>query len=209
MAETLPFGNIEAIRGGTVEVSVKGWSIDPDLGAPAYVDVVVDDIARTIRASGSRPDVGAAYPYYGSAHGFDLTISATPGRHVVCVIARDRGSFTSTFLAFAAVEVAGPAGHLDVVRTGSGAMEVAGWLVDPFVRSGRATARLVVDHVEVARASTSVGRPDVAAAYPGVDPHCGFDFRVPASPGRHLVCVDLIYGSGRPARLACAEAVVS
>jgi hypothetical protein len=205
-----PFGAFDGVKDIGGGIHLWGWAIDQNRRDGVDVLIYVDQSpVVTTPANRPRPDVGAAYPYYGSNHGFDVTIGTTPGRHVVCVIARDRGSATSTFLAFAAVDVAGPSGHLDVVRTAPGVMEVAGWLVDPFVPSGRATARLVVDHVEVARASTSVGRPDVVAAHPGVDPHCGFDFRVPATSGRHLVCVDLIYGSGRPARLSCAETEVS
>jgi hypothetical protein len=137
MAETLPFGNVESIRGGTGQVSVSGWSIDPDLGAAAYVDVVVDDITRTIRASGSRPDVGAVYPAYGPAHGFETTIpGVSAGTHQVCVRLLNPGPGPDGRLSCAAVAVGvpttgPPVGAYQSVHAGPGVISVSGWALDP------------------------------------------------------------------------------
>jgi hypothetical protein len=40
-------------------------------------------------ANGSRPDVGAAYPGAGDAHGWSYAAAAAPGAHTVCVYAID------------------------------------------------------------------------------------------------------------------------
>jgi hypothetical protein len=48
-----------------------------------YVDGVFRDVSS---ADVMRPDVGAAFPGYGSTHGFDLTIgSVSRGGHVICI----------------------------------------------------------------------------------------------------------------------------
>ena len=42
----------------------------------------------TMTADLSRPDVGAAYPRFGSAHGYDVTVPASPTASRVCVTAQ-------------------------------------------------------------------------------------------------------------------------
>jgi hypothetical protein len=39
-----------------------------------------------------RPDVGAAFPVYGSSHGYAVSLAGVPrGRHIVCAIGHDQG----------------------------------------------------------------------------------------------------------------------
>ena len=74
-------------------VRVSGWTLDPDTAGPTDVHVYVDGAgANTGAASGNRPDIGAAFPAYGSAHGFSWTSSTlAPGAHTVCVFAINAG----------------------------------------------------------------------------------------------------------------------
>jgi hypothetical protein len=81
-----PIGNLDVVSPGPAGLHVAGWSIDPDTASSIPVHVYVDNaFATAVIATVSRPDVGAAYPGYGSAHGFDLTLPAAPGPHTVCV----------------------------------------------------------------------------------------------------------------------------
>jgi hypothetical protein len=81
-----PIGNNEGVVAAAGGNHVKGWAIDPDISAPIKVHVYIDGgINGAYTADLDRPDVGAAYPSYGSAHGFDAPIPA--GSHQVCVYA--------------------------------------------------------------------------------------------------------------------------
>lgn len=91
LAAGTPIGNLEAVTGVVGGVEVSGWAIDPDTTGPVYVWVTVDGVGRHLYANQSRPDVGAAYPGYGPAHGFRGTVPATPGLHQVCVTVSNVG----------------------------------------------------------------------------------------------------------------------
>jgi len=86
-----PFGHLDEVSGGPGGVRVRGWALDPDTTAPVSAEVVVDgQPATTLTASLARPDVGAANPLYGDAHGFDTTF-ALKGHPRVCVRAVNVG----------------------------------------------------------------------------------------------------------------------
>jgi hypothetical protein len=86
-----PVGNFERATAVTGGIEVKGWAIDPDTSDPIYVWVTLDGAGRHLYANTHRPDVGAAYPAYGPDHGFQGTLTATPGTHTVCVTASNVG----------------------------------------------------------------------------------------------------------------------
>jgi hypothetical protein len=83
-----PFGSFDGASSPAAgTVNVRGWAIDPDTNGPIDVHVYLDGIYRgPVRANGSRPDVGAAFPF-GSDHGFDATFTASRGQHTACVYA--------------------------------------------------------------------------------------------------------------------------
>jgi len=88
---SLPFGSLDAatrISGGGI--SVSGWAIDPATAAPIDADLYVDgSYAGRAPAATDRPDVGTAWPAYGSVHGYTaaLQLPATSGPHIVCAYA--------------------------------------------------------------------------------------------------------------------------
>jgi hypothetical protein len=92
LAAGTPVGNFEDATGVVGGVEVKGWALDPDTAGPVYVWVTVDGVGRHLRADQSRPDVGAAYPGAGSAHGFRGAVPAAPGLHTVCVTVSNVGA---------------------------------------------------------------------------------------------------------------------
>jgi hypothetical protein len=94
-----PFGSLDAATGGTSDVSVRGWAVDPDAATYTSVAVSVDGaVARTFVASQSRPDVSAAYPQYSANHGFSGTVPAAAGTRTVCATARNQGTGTDVEL---------------------------------------------------------------------------------------------------------------
>jgi len=206
-----PFGAFDAAVdvGGAVHVS--GWAIDQNLRDGVEVRLYVDEAPATVvMADIDRPDVGAAYPYYGSRHGFAAQLPMAPGRHTLCVYAVDQGSGAGTFLAFREVDVAGALGNIDGAAGGSGSISVSGWAVDQLDPARPATVLLLVDGTEVVRAEAGAPRPDVGQALPGVGDAHGFDLTVGAAPGPHEVCLLIVPRSGVVPRLvACASVVVS
>ena len=93
-----PIGNLEVVTGVRGGVSVAGWALDLDTTSPIQVHLYVDAAALALTADGSRPDVGAVFPGYGSAHGFTALLGATPGSHRVCAYGINVGPGTNALL---------------------------------------------------------------------------------------------------------------
>jgi hypothetical protein len=88
-----PVGAFETAGASLATARVTGWAADADVGAqPIPVDVAVDGrvVARSLAAR-PRPDVAAAHPDLGAAHGFDVTVWKGVGAHTVCLVARNAG----------------------------------------------------------------------------------------------------------------------
>ncbi|WP_213454783.1 ETX/MTX2 family pore-forming toxin [Rhizomonospora bruguierae] len=79
-------------------VRVRGWTADGDQPTTALtVQFTIDGAyAGSMVANGSRPDVAAAYPQYGAAHGYDITLAASATGHTVCVTAVSVGGGANT-----------------------------------------------------------------------------------------------------------------
>ncbi len=185
-----PFGFVDVVAPRPGGVRVAGWSIDPDAVVPVTVHLYVDGrFTRTLPAQVGRPDVGAAYPGYGAAHGFDEAIPVPPGTHTVCVYGIDVGPGAgNVLLACRAVDTDRFVGALDVVHVVDGRVQAHGWAIDP--RTAAAVdVTLAVDGEPVARTTASSARPDVAAAYPGYGPEHGYVLEAALAPGARRACV--------------------
>ena len=176
-------------------VAISGWGFDPDSRQSLVVDEVVDGVSHPFLADGSRPDVAAAYPGVGAAHGFSASVPVAPGRHVVCPWVRNVGSGNDQLLGCRAVEVSGvtsvaPIGFVDEIVGTPSSVRVSGWTLDP-----DSTEPLTVQISIAGQVSTvtaDVLRPDVAAAFPGQGAAHGFAVEIPAGAGSHQVCVTAI-----------------
>jgi hypothetical protein len=82
-----PFGSLDSVTrsGGTIRVA--GWAIDPDTSASIPVHLYVGSVVSATTAGSTRSDVGAAYPGYGAAHGFDASVADPGGPVTVCAYA--------------------------------------------------------------------------------------------------------------------------
>lgn len=207
-----PFGNLDlSVQEGS-GIRVAGWAIDPDTTAPVDVQVKVEgQDLRNVRADRDRPDVGAAHPGYGPAHGFDLTVpDLGPGKRQVCVWVNNVGPAGDTRVLGCrdVVIAADPFGAIDGVWGGVDSnIRIRGWVADPET-SGPTDVGLVLDGARVSVTRTDVARPDVAAAI-GLGLMRGYDITFPAPPGRHTVCVvagNVGWGSAR--FIGCSDVVV-
>ena len=89
-----PFGTFDGVSfdPATGVATAGGWVIDPDTTAPVDIHVYVDGRwGGALTANASRPDVGRAYPGYGSLHGFSSQLAVGPGTHRICMYGIDQG----------------------------------------------------------------------------------------------------------------------
>jgi LAS superfamily LD-carboxypeptidase LdcB len=92
-ASGAPRGTVDSAAVAPGSVSLSGWALDPDTPDSIDVHVYVDGAwGGAYKADSSRPDVGAAFPGYGPAHGFRITVPVRAGARQVCVFAINRGA---------------------------------------------------------------------------------------------------------------------
>ncbi len=213
-----PFGVLDVVSAGAGSISVSGWAIDPDTSGPVMVHVyvyssLVESVSYATLADRSRPDVGALYPGYGSAHGFSARYSTGAGPRAACAYAINVGAGSHTLLGCQLVIVpdASPFGSLDVVSAGPGSISVSGWAIDP------ETNDPLMVHVYVWSSFTESvsyatpadrSRPDVAAAF-GQGANHGYAATYATGPGPRLACVYAInVGIGNHSLVGCRLVVV-
>ncbi|HEV3225586.1 MAG TPA: S8 family serine peptidase, partial [Acidimicrobiales bacterium] len=83
----LPFGAVDGTARTADIATLTGWVIDPSTIGQAQVQLVVDGIpAAPAFAAVVRPDVLAAYPWFGAAHGYRIDTVVSSGPHTICVL---------------------------------------------------------------------------------------------------------------------------
>lgn len=188
-----PRGSLDRAAGLPGAILVSGWMIDNDTPSPITTHVYVDGRwAGRTTADQIRGDVGAAFPGYGAAHGYTLTVPVSGGgKHQVCVYGINVGvGTTNPRIACKTVSLptGKPFGSFDTVRGQQGGARVMGWSIDPDTTSP-VTVHVYVDGVWTARFTANASRPDVGAAFAGYGSNHGYDVVVPAKPGKHTICV--------------------
>ena len=193
-----PFGNFEGARRIPGGVDVSGWAIDPDTTGPVTLHAYVDGRwGGAYTADASRPDVGAAYPQYGNAHGFAVRVPLGPDARQVCLFAINTGPGNSNPRLGCRVVVSNPVGSLDAVSVaGPRQITIAGWGLDPD-STDPIDVHLYVDGRWGRSTVANTVRPDVERVYPGAGPNRGFATTLSVTPGRHQVCAyGINIGSG-------------
>jgi hypothetical protein len=208
--QAVPGGHLEIAWPAVGAIQIGGWALDADTPDPIPVHVYVDGTFRgAYVASANRPDVAAAYPGMGPAHGFNATVGPFYGGvHQVCVYAINAGGGVNPQLGCANVTLpsGNPRGSLNIAQGAPGAVRVVGWMLDPDTASPT-SVHVYVDGRWSGATTANLNRPDVAAAFPGYGAAHGFDFTVPVSGGgAHQVCIygiNVGQGTANP-RVACA-----
>jgi subtilisin family serine protease len=201
----LPFGALDAVVPTYGAVQVVGWAIDPDTTGPIDVHVYVDGAGVPLRAGDTRPDLGVQFPGFGSAHGFNGLVAASPGSHRVCAYGIDSDGVANTTLGCTTVTVPQPSpfGAVDVARRVGDAVEVAGWVIDPDTASS-IDVHVYVDGRLISVALADTERLDVAAVQPSSGATHGFGLAVPVTAGARTVCVyGINVGDGTNALIGC------
>jgi hypothetical protein len=103
-----PFGTLDVAAPSQGHLRVAGWAIDPGTTDPIDVHVYVDGHGYAVHADQQRPDVGEAFPSYGAAHGYDVSLPLPAGRTTrVCAYGIAVGEGPNALLACADVAVGG------------------------------------------------------------------------------------------------------
>ncbi|MEO5832401.1 MAG: SpoIID/LytB domain-containing protein, partial [Nakamurella sp.] len=202
---------------------VAGWAFDPD-SPTAGIPVHVYDTAPSGTVTGhvidaatdARPDVAAAYPGAGSAHGFSVQLPLRErGTHQICLYAINVGAGAgNTMIGCRSISVGGPFGVVDNVGGGAGYFAVNGWAVDTAAPTGPTQV-----HVYVSGPGGTIGYPgfsadqprsDIAAAFPGSGAGHGFTAYMPTGPvGNYTLCgYAIATDGGSSAPLGCRAATV-
>lgn len=190
-----PIGALDEVTVSGTTAIVRGWAIDPDTAKPIDVHVYVGTSASVLTADTSRPDVGAAYPLYGSVHGYQSSVPIPVGTSRLCIYAINTSGANPLLGCRTVTGVAGaPIGRLDAVSAATGALTVRGWAFDPDV-TGPVSVRISIDgSVRTVRADRS--RPDVGAAFPAAGSAHGFEQRYTATKGKRQVCASVVDDKG-------------
>jgi hypothetical protein len=191
-ASRLPLGSIDGISMAGSTLAVRGWALDLDRAtAPVQVHVYVDGGGTAVMATGSRPDVGAAFPAAGDLHGFAFDGSLTQGVHTVCVYAIDPDVPTrNTALGCRSISVglALPLANWEVLSAAGSTVSVAGWALDPDQPTNPVQVHVYVDGGGTA-VQADRSRPDLSVVFPGAGAAHGFSYSVALAQGVHTVCV--------------------
>lgn len=187
-----PTGVLESVTAASTSITVKGWARDPDSTSPIMVHVYVDGKPATaLNANQPRPDVQASAPgQAGPAHGYTGTVSASAGRHTVCVFGINVGAGSNAQVGCREVVVTNPVpiGRVDTVSSPSpGEISVVGWALDPDT-SASIDVHVYVDGVFSKSVRAENTRTDVGRIYGLGDAH-GYSTTLRASAGAHQVCV--------------------
>lgn len=218
-----PFGNFENASAVTGGIDLKGWAIDPDTKDSIYIWVTVDGAGQHLYANVSRPDVSSAYPNGGSAHGFRSVISATAGKHRVCVTASNVGLGSHTSLGCRDVEVTAqntldtakestpgspdPIGELRHAVAVPGGIEIMGWTLDPDTTSS--IYAWVTVNADGQHIYADDAWPELADRYPGHGHVHGFTRLIRTEPGPYRICVTASnVGPGQHHGLGCGDVSV-
>ncbi|WP_169166622.1 S1 family peptidase [Cellulomonas taurus] len=193
-----PIGQIDAATASGRQLTVSGWTLDPDTSDSIPVHVYVDGtFAGSVTASGSRPDVERAYGK-GAAHGFSWSSTVAYGSHQVCVYAIDSAGGPNPSLGCRTVSVsnAAPIGNVDAVSASGNALRVSGWALDPDT-SDSIPVHVYIDGTFGGAVTATGTRPDVERAYGKGAAH-GFNWSSTVAYGSHQVCVYAIDSAGGP-----------
>jgi hypothetical protein len=217
-----PTGNLEIMSLSGAELSLRGWTFDPDYPSGSLsVGVVVDGVTKaTIVADAVRPDVGAAYPQAGSRHGLDKKLTLPGGNHTVCVVflnappsgvdAMQRCQFMRVPVDTAASK--NPIGNFEAVTANGRTLSGVGWTFDPDAATTALDVHIYVNGQWGGSLLADRNRSDVAASYPSAGSAHGFTWSTTVTaPGTYEVCAYAInknVGTTNP-ELGCRKASVS
>ncbi|MGK2958802.1 MAG: N,N-dimethylformamidase beta subunit family domain-containing protein [Acidimicrobiales bacterium] len=206
-----PLGSFDVASTVPGGLRVAGWALDPDVTTPVSLHVYVGGaFAAALSADANRPDVGAAFPGFGNAHGFDTVFGVDAGTHSACVYGINQGPGTNVLIGCRTVTVTtNPFGSFDVASMAPGGTRVAGWALDPSTTNSIGI-HMYVDNVFAGAFDANANRPDIASVFPGYGEAHGFDAVIAIPSGFHTVCgYGINQGPGANVLIGCRWVMVN
>ena len=210
---TQPLGSLDVAVNTGNSLRVAGWAVDPQTTGPLEIHVYVDGQISGLVANRERSDLAPFLPGWGTNHGFDGVVAAQPGLHNVCAYAINVGPGSHVLLGCRSVQVlpphaTRPVGSFDTLASVNGAINLAGWALDPDT-TDPIDVHVYVDGVLAGGTPANRSRTDVGAVFPGYGDRHGFEGTFAATPGVHTVCAYAI-NDGPPDHtlLACRSLTV-
>jgi uncharacterized protein YkwD len=200
-----PFGSLDGVQRVPGGLQLSGWAADPDSSSPIATVAYVDGSGYWLgSATGSRPDIAAAFPAYGGNHAYGGVVPSGPGLHQVCVYGINAGPGANNAVGCRVILVdASPFGSLDAVQPVPGGLQVTGWTIDPDSASP-ITVHVYVDGIGFVIGAANANRPDVGAAFPDYGPSHGYQATLSVGHGTHTVCAyGINVGAGNNNGLGC------
>jgi SpoIID/LytB domain protein len=186
-----PKGGVSLASVTSRVATVTGWAVDPDTHNPINVHLYVDGVwagATTAGLDGAT-QADAAYPGYGTLHGFSISANLSAGTHSLCAYAINVGQGTTNPL-LGCVQITGdgnPIGNFERVTNTSAGWVASGWTIDPDSNES-IPVDVYVDGKLAIRVTADGGRADIAAIYAGWGPAHGFNAPLTLTAGKHQIC---------------------
>ncbi|WP_020075423.1 hypothetical protein [Cryocola sp. 340MFSha3.1] len=201
---TVPYGSgsldtATATWGGA---RLTGWAVDFATTAPAYIWVNVDGQGGPYKAGNPTNWLNTYYPGSGTAHGFDVTVPASPGAHKFDVY----GVYGTQNVLIRSVTLTVPrgTGSFDSAAAVPGGVQISGWSAD-YTSPSQSYLWVNVDGAG-GPYKTNKSLSWLPNLLPGIGTGNGFDLFLPATKGTHQVCV---YGVGGTQLLGCKTVTVT
>ncbi|MEO9238409.1 MAG: hypothetical protein ABI418_09980, partial [Jatrophihabitantaceae bacterium] len=188
----LPLGQLDSMQLVPGGVQLAGWAMDGFSSSPIGVRVYVDGkIASMTTATGSRPDLQAAYPNMGAGHGFNLFSPVPAGTHTVCVYGINPRHTTNLNLSCrTTTRKVNPTGaSAGIARVGlTNDIALSGWALDPDLL-GSIQLHVLSDGVDKQTITADRGNLASTTGWPMYGYTHGYSSTVTLDTGEHRVCV--------------------
>ncbi|MFB2599290.1 hypothetical protein ACEXQE_15975 [Herbiconiux sp. P17] len=181
-------GSFDTATGVLGGVNVSGWSLDQTKSDSTYVWVTVDGSGGALYAGAKLNWIEGMFPGKGPNHGFSGFFKASAGKHTVCVTG------TKENVSYGCKEVTVPssgAASWDTLTASDRTITVTGWALDRLSKDVKYVWVNVDGSGQPYPASKTLDWID--SYFPGVGKQHGFSLNIPASGGKHTVCIIATY----------------
>lgn len=194
-------------------VALTGWAVDPDaLASPVKMSLWLD--GKTNHqwvADSDYPNAESLFPGAGAKHGWSGTLPAQPGNHTVCVYSFNQNLGADAFHGCHTVTVpdASPQGAVLNAVGVAGGIALSGWSIEPDALTSPVRVSLWLDGMTNTQWLADKTYPEGESKFPGAGTSHGWSGTLPASAGKHTVCVYAFNtGAGADAFFSCHSVTV-
>lgn len=206
-----PRGEIKDVWATTAGISLWGWAMDADVpGQPIKLSIQVDSNWYVWDADQPYAPAQSYMAGAGPNHGWGGTVLASAGPHTVCVYPINQGAGNPVSFGCRTVVMpdASPIGEIRGLWTSPTGISLWGWAIDPDSLDAAVPLSIQVDSSWYLMEANLPYLPAKGYLAGAGDNH-GWGGTIPASPGRHTICVYPVNrGSGSNTTLGCYSVVV-